>query len=65
MNLLVRCRYNATEEGGGDPSQWDKYVDELTNATNQYNQNMLNLKIAAPCDDNFSDDELTYLPFFA
>ena len=53
-----------TEEGGGNPSQWDKYVEELTNASNQYNENMLNLKISAPCDDNFSDDELTYLPFF-
>eukprot|EP00035_Acanthoeca_spectabilis_P013295 m.245027 g.245027 ORF g.245027 m.245027 type:complete len:55 (+) comp15849_c0_seq4:1750-1914(+) len=25
---------------------------------------MINLKITSPIDDNFSDDELTFLPFF-
>ena len=30
----------------------------------RYGRNTLNLKIEAPCDDNFSDDELTMLPFF-
>ena len=37
---------------------------ELTNATNQYNGNVLNTKIEAPCDDNYSDDELTFLPYY-
>jgi hypothetical protein len=26
---------------------------------------MLNLKIEVPDDDNFSDDELTFLPYYA
>ena len=45
------------------PQPWimDAY-HELTNATNQYNQNLLNLKITVPLDDNYSDDELTFLP---
>ena len=37
---------------------------ELTNRTNQYNQNLNNMKITASCDDNYSDDELTFLPLF-
>lgn len=37
---------------------------ELTNETNQYNENVMNLKITAPSDDNYSDDELTFLPYF-
>ena len=35
----------------------------LCNATNAYGANMLNLKVETPCDDNFSDDELTFLPY--
>ena len=38
--------------------------DILTNQTNQYDENVRNLKITVPCDDNYSDDELAYLPFF-
>ena len=37
---------------------------DLTNETNQYNENIMNLKITAPSDDNYSDDELTFLPYF-
>jgi hypothetical protein len=37
---------------------------ELTNATNDYLGNLRNLKIETPCDDNYSDDELTALPFY-
>ena len=37
---------------------------ELTNATNQYHWNVLNQKIQAPDDDNYSDDELAWLPYF-
>lgn len=36
----------------------------LSNNTNQYQRNQLNLKIEAPCDDNFSDDELAFLPYY-
>ena len=28
-------------------------IDTLSNSTNQYNVNQVNLKIEAPCDDNF------------
>eukprot|EP00943_MAST-04B_sp_MAST-4B-sp1_P001535 g1535.t1 len=38
--------------------------DVLTNQTNQYDENIRNLKITVPIDDNYSDDELSYLPFF-
>eukprot|EP00940_MAST-03C_sp_MAST-3C-sp2_P002252 g2252.t1 len=38
--------------------------DELTNSSNQYDLNLVNLKITSPCDDNFSDDELAFLPFY-
>ena len=37
---------------------------QLCNTTNQYGGNLLNLKIEAPCDDNYSDDELTFLPYY-
>jgi hypothetical protein len=36
----------------------------LTNATNRYLGHLRNLKIEAPSDDNYSDDELTALPFY-
>ena len=39
------------------------YAD-LTGPSNEYNLNMLNLKIESPIDDNFSDDELTFLPYY-
>ncbi|KAA0166679.1 hypothetical protein FNF28_03053 [Cafeteria roenbergensis] len=38
---------------------------ELTNSTNRYPSNLRNLKIETPLDDNYSDDELTALPFYA
>lgn len=37
---------------------------ELTNATNGYTENMLNAKIEAPIDDNYSDDQLTFMPYY-
>ena len=43
---------------------WWRALAELTNSTNQYLQNMLNLKITWPRDDNYSDDELAFLPLF-
>ena len=30
----------------------------------RYEQNLNNLKIQAPSDDNYSDDELTFLPYY-
>jgi len=40
---------------------WDYLVDDK----NQYLQNTLNLKIESPIDDNYSDDELTFLPYWS
>jgi hypothetical protein len=44
----------------------DKFLQawqNLTDAhTNQYLQNVVNFKITIPSDDNFSDDELSWLP---
>jgi len=33
-------------------------------ATTYYGRNMINQKITFPRDDNFSDDELSFLPYF-
>lgn len=44
-------------------SYFDDAISTLTNATNLYQSNLLNLKIEAPSDDNYSDDELTFLPY--
>jgi hypothetical protein len=46
------------------PSIFRNAFLELTNETNQYDENMINLKIQTPSDDNFSDDELSFLPLF-
>ena len=43
--------------------RWAAAYAELTNASNDYEGNLLNLKIEATCDDNFSDDELTFMPY--
>ena len=55
---------NVTQEGDPLQATWAKAYAELTNSSNQYNENLLNLKIETPCDINYSDDELTFLPFF-
>jgi hypothetical protein len=38
--------------------------NNLVNATNHYDVNTLNAKIMSPDDDNYSDDELTFLPYY-
>ena len=43
---------------------WEAARTALINDTNTYEQNLNNLKIQAPCDDNYSDDELTFLPYY-
>ena len=50
-----------------DPQRQQRLQDGfavLTNATNQYMSSLRNAKITIPTDDNFSDDELTMLPYF-
>jgi len=40
------------------------YSDAIKNLVedNDYGKNLINLKVDTPDDNNFSDDELTYLP---
>ena len=38
---------------------------DLTSAQNNYQANLLNCKIETPTDDNYSDDELTFLPYYS
>lgn len=59
---FMNAAINATD--GNPPLAWTKTLAGLTNKTTQYLQNLNNLKIQAPCDDNYSDDELTFLPFY-
>ena len=45
------------------------YAQVLYNGTtngmpNHYGLNMINQKVTFPRDDNFSDDELAFLPYF-
>ncbi|EDQ89373.1 uncharacterized protein MONBRDRAFT_37087 [Monosiga brevicollis MX1] len=47
-----------------EASGFEKSINVLCNSTNQYARNMLNLKIESPDDNNYSDDELTFLPFY-
>eukprot|EP00048_Salpingoeca_helianthica_P016190 m.230913 g.230913 ORF g.230913 m.230913 type:complete len:790 (-) comp18190_c0_seq1:367-2736(-) len=37
---------------------------DLTSPTNHYATNTINAKIESPDDDNYSDDELTFLPYY-
>ena len=68
MLAYLSAAHNLTRQRGGgrteDQAIFEKAYTELTNSTNQYLQNLLNLKITTPIDDNYSDDELTFLPFF-
>jgi hypothetical protein len=45
-------------------ARWSSAYKELTNATNDYEGNLINLKIESPIDDNYSDDELIFLPYY-
>ncbi len=50
---------------GADTALYAGAYRELTNtSTHQYGRNVLNTKILSPCDDNYSDDELAWLPLF-
>eukprot|EP00041_Stephanoeca_diplocostata_P038771 m.1553094 g.1553094 ORF g.1553094 m.1553094 type:complete len:862 (+) comp25268_c1_seq3:151-2736(+) len=62
--LSAAANLTARTDAAGMKMWLDAYAD-LTNATNQYLENVVNAKIDAPCDDNYSDDELMFLPFFS
>ncbi len=59
MNAL-----NAFDQRDANVTSYVKaHVDNLVN-NHGYDRNLLNLKIEIPDDNNFSDDELTFLPYF-
>jgi hypothetical protein len=67
MLALISSALGAQSLLPADPARTQRLIDgynTLSNATNQYLQHLLNLKIAVPTDDNYSDDELTFLPYF-
>jgi len=39
-------------------------LQQLLSAENDYGTNLVNQKIVLPADDNFSDDELAFLPYY-
>ena len=67
LAYLAAAKNISMSEATRQPQKSTKYDDAfeiLTNHTNQYQWNVLNQKILAPCDDNYSDDELAWLPYF-
>jgi len=64
LQMLAYLAAALNTTNGSDDATWVRAAAELTNSSNQYYENMRNLKITTPVDDNFSDDELTFLPFF-
>lgn len=49
--------------GAAAEAPWRAAYAQLVAEPNQYLENMLNLKITDPVDDNYSDDELALLPY--
>lgn len=62
QSLQMLSMLSAASSVSSNTSWIHAAYEELTNATNQYDVNAVNLKIQSPCDDNFSDDELSFLP---
>eukprot|EP00050_Salpingoeca_kvevrii_P011097 m.12660 g.12660 ORF g.12660 m.12660 type:complete len:765 (-) comp3253_c0_seq1:54-2348(-) len=60
LSFIASAR-NATGDKSG---VFQAAHDKLTRNDVQYDQNMLNAKIETPDDDNYSDDELAFLPFY-
>lgn len=64
MSILPPLYGAAHPSCSGDPDGLFRAAyATLNNATNHYVSNTLNAKILSPDDDNFSDDELTFLPY--
>ena len=42
----------------------NKPLSYLLFTCSKYNENLYNLKIEVPEDDNYSDDELTFFPYY-
>jgi hypothetical protein len=62
-SLQILSWLSMAAEVTGDASLLDARA-VLLNATNRYDRNLVNVKIQSPSDDNYSDDELTFLPYF-
>jgi hypothetical protein len=55
---------NITNDDNNSNTYYRAAFNTLINHTNQYDYNMLNTKIQSPDYDNYSDDELAWLPYF-
>ena len=70
MLSFLRAAHNVSTELPATPARaarrkrWAAAWADLTNATNAFDENMLNAKIASPVDDSYSDDELMFLPYY-
>ena len=64
LAFLEAARNASVLTGAPPPPAWEEFRQDLINSTNGYEENMNNLKIQAPCDDNYSDDELTFMPYY-
>ena len=62
--LSAATNMTSNDPAGSASMMYQHAFSELTNATNQYHWNVLNQKIQAPDDNNYSDDELAWLPYF-
>jgi len=61
---FLAAAFNATSAHGAPVELWQTaYADLTDGSTHQYLANLLNLKITDPGDDNYSDDELAFLPY--
>jgi hypothetical protein len=70
QSLQILAFYEAARNvtlitGGTPPAAWEAAREALlAEPSGGYEDNLNNLKIQAPCDDNYSDDELTFLPYY-
>jgi hypothetical protein len=62
MSWISAARFVAADSGMAT-GIFDDAMQQLV-AQHEYDINVLNTKIAIPTDDNYSDDELTFLPYW-
>jgi len=66
MLALLAGGMNLTGTTSAAAASWRQAMAELTDGKrHDYLGNLVNLKIETPSDDNFSDDELAFLPFYS
>lgn len=64
MLAMLQTALQYVQPGSADALLFQSAYDSLTQV-HGYNDNLLNTKITAPCDDNYSDDELEWFSHFA